>query len=143
MHDAGAHFAADAAASVSQIGNMAQQRVDQRAAVMSRRRMHHQARRLIDHDHVVVFIHDREGNRFGDKLRRRGRRHAHDDHIARPDLVTGLADRSIERDEAVVDEALHGGARQISQAGRHKPIEAAAFPGFNGQDVSLIGRHGE
>ena len=42
-----------------------QQRVDERAARVPGRRVHDHARRLVDDDEVVVFVEDRERQRFG------------------------------------------------------------------------------
>jgi hypothetical protein len=39
---------------------MMQQRVDQRAVGITRRRMHHHAGRLVDHDQVLVLVGDDE-----------------------------------------------------------------------------------
>ena len=54
MHDAGAQLAADAA----EIGDVMEQRVDQRARVVPGARMHHHAGRLVDDDDVGVLVED-------------------------------------------------------------------------------------
>ena len=67
MHDPGPLLAADAA----EIVDVVQQRVDQRAARMARRRMDDHPRGLVDHDEVVVLVEDRQRQRFGLRRRRR------------------------------------------------------------------------
>ena len=41
------------------------QRVDQRVVRIARRRMHHEPRRLVDDDHVLVLVNDVERHRLG------------------------------------------------------------------------------
>ena len=65
MDDARPLLAADAA----EIVDVMEQRVDQRAAVVSGGRMHDHAGRLVDDDEVAILVEDRQRQRF--RLRRR------------------------------------------------------------------------
>ena len=62
VHDARAQLAADAA----QVVDVVQQGIHHRAAAVAGGRMHDHARRLVDHDHVGVFVEDRQRQVFGD-----------------------------------------------------------------------------
>ena len=84
VHDARPPLAADADERVAAV---MQERVDQRARLVRRRRMHDHARRLVDDDEVRVFVDDRERNVLGaifDGDRRRRRQH---DALVRPHLA--------------------------------------------------------
>ena len=50
---------------LGQLRAMVQQRVQQRAVLVSCRRVHHQARRLVDHQQGAVFIQDIQLDRLG------------------------------------------------------------------------------
>ena len=103
VDDAGPQFAADAA----QVVDVVQQRVDQRAVRVARRRVHHHAGRLVDDDDVGVLEEDVErqrlraagvagagvGNVDRRSRRRRGRR-------------SSPSPRGRPPDAAVLDEAL-------------------------------------
>ena len=66
VHDAGTDHAVDP----RQIPAVKQQRIDQRACVMPRRRVHHHAPGFVKHDHIVVFIDDVQRNIFRLRLQR-------------------------------------------------------------------------
>ena len=71
---------------------MGQQRVDQRAVVVARGRMHDQAHRFVEHDQVRVLIQNGEGNRL--RLRRGGdrRRDVEDIGRAEPGVLRRFGD---------------------------------------------------
>ena len=60
VHDTGADHPVDA----RQVLTVKQQRIDQRARIMPRRRMHHHAPGFIEHDHIFIFIDDIQRNVF-------------------------------------------------------------------------------
>ena len=60
MHDARPHLAADAA----QVVHVVEQGVHERAARVARGRVHDHAGGLVDDDHVVILVQDREGQRL-------------------------------------------------------------------------------
>ena len=96
---------------------MGDERVDQRARIVPRRRMHHEPGRLVDDDEVVVLVDDGERDRLALRLRRRGRRH--DERDARPacSLRPGSSDRRpVDRHLAVADERLQAAPRQVGEA---------------------------
>ena len=66
VDDPGAHHPGDAA--VRRVAG--QQGVHQSAARVARRRMDHEPGRLVDDEHVVVFVDDRERYGFGFQLER-------------------------------------------------------------------------
>ena len=88
VHDARPPHAADARQAVAAMGD---ERVDERAARMPRRRMHDEPGRLVDHDEVVVLVDDRERDRLRLRLGRRGRRHDERDARARARLERRIA----------------------------------------------------
>ncbi len=71
VDDAGPQFTANS----PQIRAVIKQAIDQRTAVVSRRRMHHQPRLLVDHNNVIVFIQNIEGNGFSLEFYRNRRRY--------------------------------------------------------------------
>jgi hypothetical protein len=68
VNDPGAELTPDA----TQIVHVGQERIDQRARLVTRRGMHHQPGGLVDHDEVCVLVHDGERNRLGLYVRRHG-----------------------------------------------------------------------
>ena len=109
MHDAGAIFFAYTA----QFRRMREHRVDERAGSVARRRMHYHAGRFVDDDKVGVFVDDVEWDGFSPRLGGQWRRDAHDDGIAWPDFVRGLAWLAVDRDRAFVNEPLNCAACQV------------------------------
>ena len=60
---------------------------------MARRRVDHQARRLVDDDHVVVLVHHVQGQGLGPGQGGPRRGHGEVEPLARPDPVGGVAHR--------------------------------------------------
>ncbi len=125
VHDAGPLDAADAGQAVAAMGD---QRVDQRALGVAGGRMHHQARRLVDHDQRVVLVDDIERDRLARGLGRLGRRQRDGDGVAGFDVAGGIADRARrDRDLAVEDQRLQARARQRRDARGEHAVEPLAF----------------
>ena len=119
VHDARPFLAADPA----EIVHVMQQRVHQRAARVSRRRVHHHPRRFVDHDQVVILIEDRQRQRF--RLRRRVDQlgHVDGDLLCRFDRLVRLRRLPGDQHVAVLDQALDLRARQ-RQDGDEKAVDA-------------------
>ena len=85
---------------------MSDQSVDQRAPIMSRRRMGDQTRRLVNHDKLVVFEHHGEGNRLCCHVDGFGRWHLYAyDFATAQFLATVITGDVINDDFACLDQA--------------------------------------
>ena len=92
---------------------MVEQRVDERAARMPRRRVDDEARGLVDDDQVLVLEDDRERDVLGFGRRIERRRHLEEDAHARLHLQAEVrCDRAVERHETGCHELLQARARQ-------------------------------
>ena len=121
VHDARPPHAADARQAVAAMGD---ERVDERAARMPRRRMHDEPGRLVDHDEVVVLVDDRERNRLRLRLGRHDRRHDERDARARARLERRIAHNGIvDGDAPVADQRLQAAARQVGEGARQDAVE--------------------
>ncbi len=106
---------------------MGDERVDERAGPIARRRMDDEAARLVDDDDVVVLVDNGEGNRFGLGLGRFGGRERDRDFIARIDAVGGIADRAAaDRDVPGLNEGFEARTRQLGDAGGQGTVEPRA-----------------
>ena len=65
------------------VGDMPEKRVDQSTGSVSRRGMHDDPRLLVDHEKVLVLVHDRQRKIFGDDIHRRRGRDLNIDDIPR------------------------------------------------------------
>ena len=77
VHDAGPFHATDTRQRVT---TMKHQRIDQRARRCAGGRVHHQAGRLVDHDQIVILVHDRQRDILGLQMTVLGLGHSHIDH---------------------------------------------------------------
>ena len=103
---------------------MGEQGVHQRAARMSRRRMHHKPGRLVDNDDVVVLIDDIERDLLAFRLGVGRLRHLDYDRIAVCDVISGVADlRGAYSDGAFKDQRFQPRARQGGQTRRQHAVE--------------------
>jgi hypothetical protein len=93
---------------------MGQKRVDKRPIGVPPRRVNHKAGRLVDHDEVLVFVHDIEGDR-GVRFRRRGRRRlgVDLDDCANPDLPRGTLGLPVDAHVTVLDPPGYYGPRLV------------------------------
>ena len=120
VHDARTDFAADAAETL----DVMQERIDERSAAVPGSRVHDHARRLVQHHHIIVFIHDaqRQGFRFdGRRLRRRyvDRERLTGAHLRARSKTTAGPGHT-----AVFDQALQLRARLLGQQRRQEVIQA-------------------
>ena len=114
---------------------MGDQCVDQCAGAVSRRRMHHQPGRLVDHDQRIVLVDDTERDVLALWLcGLRGRQIDHD-FATSVDAVTWIADRgSVNRDRARQDERFQARAGERVRALRQDTVEPFAFLGGGGME---------
>jgi hypothetical protein len=118
-----------------------EERVDQRAAWMARGRMDDQAGRLVDGDHVLVLVDDRQRDRLGDQLEIDRRRDLDVDPIAGAHAVAGLGhDVAADRDVAVVEEPLDLRAGQRGVVARDERVEPGAGIGGHRDQRAATGR---
>ncbi len=116
---------------------MMDQSVDQRAVPMPCRRMHHQAGRFVDYNHIVIFKDDRKGDGFRLGNGRFGLRNGDLDHLAGFDPMVGLDYLDPGGlDLPGFDQCLDPGAAETLKALRQKTVDP--FPGLffgNGKPV--------
>ena len=122
VHDARAQLAADAA----EIIDMVQQRVHQRAAVVSSGRMDHHSRWLVEDYDVGIFVEDGEGQILGD--RNAGDRRWQRNREPLPGPHVRARSQSADRcgDVAVLDQALDVRSGSIRQECGEKRVEPLA-----------------
>jgi len=82
---------ADPANARKAVATMCDERVDQSTGGMSRRRVHHESRRLVDHDQIIVLVRDGKRQRFGLRRRGNGGWQLELDRLARFDPLVGVA----------------------------------------------------
>ena len=110
---------------------MVKQRVDQRARCVSRTRVDHHARRLVQHGEIQILVQDLERQRFRADRRRRRVRCVHDDLVAFVHLEVGLRHerarrRSLDGHVAVGNQLLDLRSRVVGEDRDEKPVEPLA-----------------
>ncbi len=121
MNDAGPLDAADPGQAVAAMGD---QRVDQRAAGMPRRRVHDEARRLVEHDQRIVLVDDVERDCLGRGLCRLGLGQRHSNNVAGIDRRGRIADCArLDRHLTGQDQRLQSRARQRRDLRRQHAVE--------------------
>ena len=101
--------------------------VDERAGQIARSRVDDESARLLDHDEVGVFIHDRERNIFATRFGLDGRRQLDVVALALFDPVIGVSYRfSVLRNEAFLDQLLKARSAEAGEAGDQEAVEAPA-----------------
>src|SRR5262249_11198675 len=122
VHDPGSEFAADTA----EIVHVVQQRVDDRAAAVTRPGVHHHAGGLVDHHDVGVLVKDRQREIFGDSSRFQGRGEFDLECLSGLDGRARADDADRTDDVPVFDELLNLRARSVRQRARQEGIEPYA-----------------
>jgi hypothetical protein len=130
MNDARPRFAADA----TQVRDVVQQRVDERAGGMAGARMHHHPGGFIQHDKVRVLVQDFQRERFRRHRRRFDGRDGDADAITFADGKVRLGLAPIEADVPVGDEFLDLGSGMAVENRCQKPIQPLPVE---------VGRNGE
>ena len=124
MHDARPDDAVDA----RKVVTVMQQRIDQRAMIHPRRRMHDHAARLVHDDDVGILVENVQRDvlwlhgeclRLGQGI---------GDFLARRELPSALPYFSVHRDLTGRAELLHMGAGEILLLRRHEDIQSLARP---------------
>ncbi len=124
VDDARTFDAADAGEAYAAVGD---KRVDERAGGVPRRRMHDQPRRLVDDDHVFVFVDDRKGNIFALRRAFLGLRNGDLVAIAGPGLAPGFEYRlTAEPHLAGGDQALQLRPAEIGKPAGQPEVETNA-----------------
>ena len=122
VHNAGPADAADPGKARAAMGD---QRVDQGPALVARGRVHHKVSRLVDDDDVVVLVDDIERYILRHGLGGCYFRHVDYDRIARPDMISGVADGGTsDADGARENQRLQPRPRKF----RHVACEHAVEP---------------
>lgn len=136
VHDAGPAHAADALQAVAAVGD---QGVHQGAVRVAGRRVHDQARGFVDHDQVLVFMDDRQGNILSGQLDGFSLGHQDGESLAGFDPQRGLNYRlAARRQAAFLDQRLDPAAGQAGQAAGEQPVQAlAGFLRLDGDFVPL------
>ena len=125
VHDAGADHPVDA----RQVLTVKQQRIDQRARIMSRRRMHYHASGFIEHDHIFIFIDDIQRNVFRLRLQRNRPGQYDLKYISRFNFIIRLDQLASFTDAPFVQQNLDMGTGALQHI-RKKYI--SPFPGIGG-----------
>ena len=118
--------------------DVVQQGVDQRAVRMTGAGVDHHARGLVHHDHVLVLVHDAQGQILGDGVDRRRRRQR--DLHPRPDghrRSRTVDDLPLHRDLAVLDQLGRTAAGHVGHQGRHDHVEPCVL----GRQTSVVRHH--
>ena len=97
MHESGAQRIA------GQRADVREQRVDQRAARRTVRRMRHHPGGLIDHQEIVVLIHDRNVDRFGAGFERLARNDFVDERVAVFERMAALDGTAVHAHRTALD----------------------------------------
>ena len=105
VHDAGAAWAAH----TGDPRGVGEQRRGECPARVACARMDDEPGGLVEDEHLLVLVHDRERRGLGRERLRRRRRDLDLDQLARPEPVRGLPGAAVHPHVAVVDQAL--GAR--------------------------------
>ena len=124
----------------------AQQGVLHRMRRVAGARVHHQPRRLVDHQDVPILMDQRQRNGFGQHVRLRFRhRHPHVDSRARLGNVARLAGQTAHQHLAGLDPALDAGARMLrheTRQGTVEPLPGQFLGDFQLDDLELCAHRG-
>ncbi len=106
---------------------MGDERIDQRARPVARRRMDDEARRLVDDDERLVLVDDGERDILALRRRILGLRHDKGHHVAHIDPVGGIGHGPpADPDLSGLDQRLEARARQVRQAARQETVQPFA-----------------
>ena len=105
-------------------GDVVHEPVEQRAAPVPGAGVHHEPRRLVDHQQVRVLVEHVERERLGLDRGRLTHRHVAGDHVAGPDQPRGLGRAAVDRDQAALDPPLRERAGEMRGLGGDEDVEA-------------------
>ena len=120
VDDARAQLTVDAGETVPQ---GVQQAIDQSVILVTGGGMHHQPLGLVDDHHILIFIHNVQGNVTGFHIDFFWLRQGYLHRVARGQTVIFLSRLSVQGDAALVQELLGGGAAQVQFAACQKGIQ--------------------
>ena len=120
MNNAGAHGTADTGKLVA---TMRQQRVDQGAVLIPGRGMHHQPRRFVEHQQILVFKKDGERDLFRLDVQRSGRGDLHAHAFAGAHVMLRLRGLAFDQDMLLADKPLQMRAGELRQTRMHELIK--------------------
>jgi hypothetical protein len=109
VHDARSQLATHAL----EIAHVVQQRVDERAALVARARVHHHARSLGHHHEIAIFVEHLEGKRLGHRDRRDCWGLEHHEGLMAVDPRRRLHRAPTRRDVPCLDELLEPRPAQV------------------------------
>ena len=122
VHDARPARSTDA----RRAGRMRQHRGGERASRMPGPGMNDHPGWLVEHQHVLVLVHDRERDGLGLERLRRERRDLDLDPLAGGHVVGGLALRPVHANQSRVDQRLESGARHTGQLRGQPAVQTLA-----------------
>jgi outer membrane protein assembly factor BamD len=106
---------------------MVQERIQQGPGTVAVAGMHHQARGLVDHDHVLVLVRHRDADRLGQVVvARRSRRERHLDRLPALHLHGARGFPAVDPHVARGDRAREAAARLPGHQGRERAVQAQA-----------------
>jgi len=129
VDDPGALDAADAAEASPAV---VKESVDEGAVRITGRRVNDKAPRLVDHDEVIVFVKDVQGDVAGEDFAWLGRRQAHRNPVAGSNAGAGPGRRVIEEDVTRFQESLDAGTAQFGEFPGEKDIKTISGRFLNG-----------
>ena len=120
VHDAGTDHAVDTGQRALAV---IQQRVDQRAVRIARRRVHDHTLRLVDDQQIVILVADIQRNILRQNVKLLILRNLHHDLVAGAQLVILCHCDSADLHGAVFHDLLDGGARHLRNTVAQKPVD--------------------
>jgi hypothetical protein len=119
---------------------MGEQGVDQGSVLVARRGVDDEAGRFIEHQQVVVFVEDGEGDRLRLRRSRDGRRALHSKATAGSNWLGRIAqERAIPADRASLDQGLDACAGQAADGVGEEAVGARASGLRPGHDLDEFG----
>ena len=88
--------------------------------------MDHQTLRLVDHQHIIVFVHDVQRHLRGHDVHFLGFRQRHGDLIAYIQFVVFLSGLTVSQNAAFLQQLLHTGTAHIFNTAGHEGIQTLA-----------------
>ncbi len=128
----------------SQLGEAGEQSVHERTGPVPRTRVDDQARGLVDHQYLVVVVHDRVADRQVGPRSLGGRplRALDTELLARPHRHAPAADHlPVEPDPAGPDQLVDGRPRQVGEQ-RHRPVDPDPREGHRHRHHQRVHRAG-
>jgi hypothetical protein len=120
---------------------MVEQRIDQCAGEMSRSGVHHHVGGFVDHQQVLVFVENGQGNVLGQHLAGNGLRPADLDAVTHPRVVGGLRLGTVHEHGPLGDQLLEAPPRRLRKTLREIAVQSQAGAALCDLDIDGFG-HG-